>query len=229
MEVIQYVHRLNMTEAGLSGTKALFLRVQKDARSAVEKFWWKVYISFDTNYPITFSDQTSSKKYELVLRKFSSGAKELRINSIVDYLRDKNIETGDEMIFTRISKTPGIYEYYLSFKKNMCTQLCYVNAKKLHVILHKEYSLLNQSRGNIIVTRYGKEVNLSYEFVEKNTLRDAAAEIIGGSTAKVMLFDLYKVLIGGKSPKGILSLRLSDGGKYTIIEDKRWEIKEINN
>lgn len=228
MEVIQYVHRLNMTEAGLSGTKALFLRVQKDAWSAVENFWVKGHVSFDTNYPILFSDQTTSRKYKLVLRKFSSGAKELRINSIVDYLRDKNIETGDEMIFTRISKVPGVYEYYLSFKKNMCTQLCYVSAKKLHVILHKEYSSLNSSSGNIIVTRYGKEVSLSYEFVEKNTLRDAAAEITGDSTAKVLLFDLYKVLIGGVPPKGILSLRLLEG-KYSIIEDKRWEIREINN
>ena len=104
MEVIEYVHRLNMTEAGLSGTKALFLRVQKDARSAVEKFWGKGNIGYDTNYPILFSDQTSLKKYELVLRKFSTNSKELRINSIVDYLRDKNIETGDEIIFTRISK-----------------------------------------------------------------------------------------------------------------------------
>ena len=31
MEVVQYIHRLNMTEAGLSGTKALFLRVSTDA------------------------------------------------------------------------------------------------------------------------------------------------------------------------------------------------------
>ena len=162
MEVIQYVHRLNMTEAGLSGTKALFLRIQKDARSAVEKFWGKGFISNDTNYPILFSDQTSSKKYELVLRKFSTNSKELRINSIVDYMRDHNIETGDEIIFTRISKIPGVYEYYLSFKKNLCTLFCYVRAKKLFVLLYKDQSLLNHNKGDVIVTQYGKEVNLSY-------------------------------------------------------------------
>ena len=228
MEVIHYVHRLNMTEAGLSGTKALFLRVQKEARPIVENFWGKGIINYDTNYPIVFTDQTSSRKYELVLRKFSTNSKELRINSIVDYLRDKNIETGDEMVFTRISKAPGVYEYYLSVNKNMCTQLCYVKAKKLYVLLHKEYTSLNPKEGNIIVTNYGKEVNLSYEFVERNTLRDAASEVVADSTAKVLLFDLYKVLIGGKAPKENLSLGYTEG-KFYVVEEKRWEVKVINN
>lgn len=227
MEVVQYFHRLNMTEAGLSGTKALFLRIQKDARPEVEKFWGKSFINYDTNYPITFLDQTSSQPYTLVLRKFSTNSKELRINSIVDYLRDKNIETGDEIIFTRISKTPGKYDYYITFKKNLYTQFCYVKAKKLYVILHKEYSSL-QPKQSIIVTSYGKEVRLSYEFVERGTLRDAAEELVGDSTAKVLLFDLYKVKLGNNMPKNNMSLRFANG-KYYIIEEKRWEIKEINN
>lgn len=137
MEVIQYIHRLNMTEAGLSGTKALFLRISTEAIPLLVNFWGISYLHPDTNYPIEFKDQLSSNRYKLVLRKFSKNSKELRINSISDYLKDKNIETGDEITFTRVSKVSGQYEYYISVKKNECIQLCYVRPKKLYVILKK--------------------------------------------------------------------------------------------
>lgn len=228
MEVVQYIHRLNMTEAGLSGTKALFLRIQKDAIPSVVKFWGINALRLDTNYPIVFEDQASAKKYTMVLRKFSKNAKELRINSIVDYLRDKNIETGDEIIFTRISKISGKYEYYISMKKNLCTQFCYVKPKKLYVILHKEHTSLTSDNGKLVVTSNGKEISLSYEFVGKDTLRDAASKIVGDSTAKALSFNLYKVLLGNDSPNNNMSLKVSNG-KYILIEEKRWEISEINN
>ncbi len=228
MEVVQYIHRLNMTEAGLSGTKALFLRVSTEAIPLLVKFWGISNLSLDTNYPVVFKDQQSSKKYTLVLRKFSKNSRELRINSIVDYLRDKNIETGDEITFTRISKTPGQFEYYISMKKNESAQFCYVKAKKLFVILHSELLSLQPDRGSFMVTRNGKDVELSYEFVEKNTLRDAATTIVGDSTAKALSFDLYEVKLGKDSPKVNMSLKKS-GEKHIVIEEKRWEFHGLNN
>ena len=228
MEVIQYIHRLNMTEAGLSGTKALFLRISTDAIPMLIKFWGISHLALDTNYPISFKDQTSPRRYTLVLRKFSKNSKELRINSISDYLRDKEIETGDEITFTRISKIPGQYEYYISMKKNKCTQFCYVKSKKLHVLLHKELLPTNPDNNELTVTKNGKEVSLSYEFVEKNTLRDAATTIIGDSTAKALSFNLYNVSLGNNQPKYNFSLRIS-GGKYIVIEEKRWEMHGMNN
>ena len=169
MEVVQYIHRLNMTEAGLSGTKALFLRVSTDAIPMLVKFWGISNLSLDTNYPIVFKDQQSSKKYTLVLRKFSKNSKELRINSIVDYLRDKNIETGDEITFTRISKNSGHYEYYISMKKNDSAQFCYVRSKKLYVILNRELLSSQSDRGRLVVTHNGKDIELSYEFEKNNS------------------------------------------------------------
>lgn len=228
MEVVQYIHRLNMTEAGLSGTKALFLRISTDAIPKLVKFWGISHLSLDTNYPIVFKDQQSSKRYTLVLRKFSKNSKELRINSIVDYLRDKNIETGDEITFTRISKVSGQYEYYISMKKNESTQFCYVKPKKLYVILKKELLPSETDRGSLTVIRNGKEIELSYEYVEKNTLRDAATSNVGDSTAKALSFDLYKVLLGNNSPKVNMSLKIS-GDKYIVIEEKRWEFHGLNN
>ena len=228
MEVVQYIHRLNMTEAGLSGTKALFLRVSTDAVPMLVKFWGISNLSLDTNYPIVFNDQQSSKKYTLVLRKFSKNSKELRINSIVDYLRDKNIETGDEITFTRISKNPGHYEYYISMKKNDSAQFCYVRPKKLYVILNRELLSSQSDRGRLIVTHNGKDIELSYEFVENNTLRDAATTIVGDSTAKALSFDLYEVKLGNNSPKVNMSLKKS-GDKYIVIEEKRWEFHGLNN
>lgn len=228
MEVIQYIHRLNMTEAGLSGTKALFLRISTDAIPMLVKFWGITRLALDTNYPIDFKDQQGKTSYQLVLRKFSKNSKELRINSIVDYLRDKDIETGDEITFTRISKVPGKYEYYISMKKNECTQFCYVRAKQLYVILKKDLLPSNSNTGNLIVTKNGKEVVLSYEFVENNTLRDAATTIVGDSTAKALSFNLYKVLLGNNNPKVNMSLKIS-GEKYIVIEEKRWEFHGLNN
>ncbi len=228
MEVIQYIHRLNMTEAGLSGTKALFLRVSTDATSMLVKFWGISHLLLDTNYPIMFKDQQSAKRYRLVLRKFSKNSKELRINSIVDYLRDKNIETGDEITFTRISKVSGQYEYYISMKKNECAQFCYVRAKKLYVILKKELLPTKSDNGCFIVTKMGKEVELSYEYVETNTLRDAATTNLGDSTAKALSFKLYNVTIGNNSPNVNISLKMSDN-KIIVVEEKRWEFHGLNS
>lgn len=228
MEVIQYIHRLNMTEAGLSGTKALFLRISTDAITMLVDFWGIPHLSLDTNYPIEFKDQQSTKKYRLVLRKFSDNSKELRINSIVDYLRDKKIETGDEILFTRISKSPGHYEYYLSMKKNECTQFCYVRAKKLYVILKKDLLPSGDDNGSFAVTKNGKEVVLSYNFIENNTLRNAATTNVGDSTAKALSFDLYKVILGGNSPKVNMSIKKIDN-KYIVIEEKHWEFHVLNN
>ena len=192
------------------------------------KFWGISNLSLDTNYPIVFNDQQSSKKYTLVLRKFSKNSKELRINSIVDYLRDKNIEAGDEITFTRISKNSGQYEYYISMKKNESAQFCYVRPKKLYVILNRELLSSQSDRGRLIVTHNGKDIELSYEFVENNTLRDAATTIVGDSTAKALSFDLYEVKLGNKSPKVNMSLKKS-GDKYIVIEEKRWEFHGLNN
>ena len=228
MEVVQYIHRLNMTEAGLSGTKALFLRISTDAIPMLVKFWGISRLLLDTNYPIVFKDQHSFKEYTLVLRKFSKNSKELRINSISDYLRDNNIEAGDEITFTRVSKVSGQYEYYISMKKNETTQFCYVRAKKLYVILKKELLPSKSNSGSFTVTRNGKEIELSYEFVENNTLRDAATTIVGDSTAKALSFDLYNVLLGNISPKVNMSF-LKSGDKYIVIEEKRWEFHGLNN
>lgn len=228
MEVIQYIHRLNMTEAGLSGIKALFLRISSDANSKLIQFWGISQLALDTNYPVIFKDQQSSKRYRLVLRKFSTNSKELRINSIVDYLRDKDIETGDEITFTRIARSPGQFEYFISMKKNECTQFCYVRAKKLYVILKKELLPSNSDNGRIVVTKNGKEIDLTYEFKENNTLRDAATTNVGDSTAKALSFNLYKVLLGNNSPKVNMALKVSDG-KYVLIEEKHWEFHGLNN
>lgn len=228
MEVVQYVHRLNMTEAGLSGTKALFLRISTDAIPGIVEFWGISNLSLDTNYELKFIDQLSSKEYTLVLRKFSKNSKELRINSISDYLHDKGIETGDEITLTRISKIPGKYIYYISMKKSNCAQFCYVRAKQLYVILHKELLPINSDKGSLTVTKNGGEVELKYEFIEKNTLRDAAPTIVGESTAKALSFDLYEVLLGNSSPKSTMSIKKSNG-KYIVIEEKRWELHKFNN
>lgn len=228
MEVIRYVHKLNMTEAGLSGTKALFLRITKDANDMVVDFWGIESLRCDTDYPLLFEDQSSAKKYKLVLRKFSTNSKELRINSIVDYLKDKNIETGDEIILTRICKAPNNFKYYISVKKNTYTQFCYAKGRKLYVILHKEYTSLDPKAGSIHVTYNGKETNLSYKFVEKNTLRDAATKVEGDSTAKGLTFSLFEVKLGGGAPKNNMSLIVSNG-KYLLIEEKKWEWNVINS
>ena len=152
----------------------------------------------------------------------------MRINSIVDYLRDKNIETGDEITFTRISKNPGHYEYYISMKKNDSAQFCYVRPKKLYVILNRELLSSQSDRGRLVVTHNGKDIELSYEFVENNTLRDAATTIVGDSTAKALSFDLYEVKLGNNSPRVNMSLKKS-GDKYIVIEEKRWEFHGLNN
>ena len=69
---------------------------------------------------------------------------------------------------------------------------------------------------------------MSYEFVEKNTLRDAASTIVGESAAKALSYDLYKVLLGKNSPKLNMSLKIS-GDKYILIEEKHWEFHGLNN
>ena len=142
--------------------------------------------------------------------------------------KDKNIETGDEITFTRISKVPGKYEYYISMKKSECTQFCYVRAKQLYVILKKELLPSNSDNGSLTVTKNGKEVVLSYEFVENNTLRDAATTIVGDSTAKALSFSLYNVRLGSNIPKANMSLMIS-GDKYIVIEEKHWEFHDLNN
>ena len=113
-------------------------------------------------------------------------------------------------------------------KKSESTLFCYVRPKKLYVILNRELLSSQSDRGRLIVTQNGKDIELSYKFVENNTLRDAAATIVGDSTAKALSFDLYEVKLGNNSPKVNMSLKKS-GDKYIVIEEKRWEFHGLNN
>lgn len=97
-----------------------------------------------------------------------------------------------------------------------------------YVILNRELLPSQSDRGRLVVTHNGKDIELSYEFVENNTLRDAATTIVGDSTAKALSFDLYEVKLGNKSPKVNMSLKKS-GDKYIVIEEKRWEFHGLNN
>lgn len=228
MRVVHYIHRLNMTEAGLSGTKALFLRISSNAIDDVVRLWGISYLDLDKNYPLHFIDTFSHKIYTLVLRKFSKNSKELRINSIAKFLSDNNVETGDEITLTCISKEDGSNKYYIAVKKNVCTQFCHVKSKKAYVILHKELLPPDSEERGLQVVYNGREKRLTFSFLEKNTLRNAVSEIEKDSTAKALSLDIYKVLIDNEPPTKNLSLCFSNG-KYVILEEKKWEFCEINS
>lgn len=113
-------------------------------------------------------------------------------------------------------------------RKNEYTQFCYVRAKKLFVILKKDLLPSSSDNGRLIVTNNGKEMLLSYDFVENNTLRDAATTSVGDSTAKALPFNLYKVMLGNISPKINMSLKKT-GDKIIAIEEKHWEFHDLKN
>ena len=134
---LSFIKKLNSTELGLGNTHDSYVAAKKDILTNF----------FNDSNPI-FYDYFSDKKYDEI--HISTPGKELRINGLGNFYKNNNASPGDEVIFTKTTKS-----YLIGLKKSG-------NIATLSSTSSKGFEILHQS--NLDSYKNNESFNLNLEF-----------------------------------------------------------------